>query len=633
MKQLHRHLLTLVILTGLWANPLSADPEALFGLSVTPDRLTICFMPTVVSGRDSLPILPFSDRQNWSQDWRVSLNALRSTFEAQWTNLDYREGDGAVYEGLPGVWLEDFTNVPFREGNPLEDANRCGRGPRTPYSRYGMQIALCDADTPQLNFSAFPFDEDTSFAVKLYGAEWVRPWDDTPGLYRRSLPGGWVLRKKTSPTELNRIRFTSSESRVFTIAIQGPGINSGDITQYGSLICLYYVPKPGQVLSRIDRRRRLLREDLPMKLRILPHNFAAADLPPNLDVLLTALKPRRELYVIFPEFGRICFSEQPIRKSWLYQHIGRPFFEAVYVHSYTSFSSYGSLLLANLIWDEKAKGEALREKCSEYFNVDALPQELRDFLFGPNAPFAKLRFQINMQHYMPGEKQVKGSDGKENNVADLVQCLRPHYAVANMPFPDNKSGVADLVNGDFAMKLYGAHFTDQNNHASTSPHLPNGLPSGFLLRRVHIHEGINVDTVSGVTHHFWLASPNNCQIADTDNHDISQSFYSVVMGKCMHYCDDYRDARPWDGDVTAIVTLHIILRPESIEIANVRKWLQDGRIAQAIYRIGDGVAFPISDGEPLPFVAQKLSLAYMGSNEPQFKNPFKELCSLLPIDN
>jgi hypothetical protein len=70
------------------------------------------------------------------------------------------------------------------------------------------------------------------------------------------------------------------------------------------------------------------------------------------------------------------------------------------------------------------------------------------------------------------------------------------------------------------------------------------------LKTVHTHKGEG---------DFWLASPNKCQIVGTDHHDISRSFYSVVMGKCMQYCDDYRDERPWDDEVTAIVTLHIVL--------------------------------------------------------------------------
>jgi hypothetical protein len=297
--------------------------------------------------------------------------------------------------------------------------------------------------------------------------------------------------------------------------------------------------------------------------------------------------------------GITCFSDTPVRQSWLYQHqqdiSDRPFLEAVYAHAYNNFSAYLKLfLLANLIWDERVKDEALRQKCLEYFNTNALPLELQTFLFDPNAPFAKLRFQINIQDFMPGQ--------------ELIQCLRPHYAVANMPFPAGR-GAADLVNGDFAMKLYGAHFTNQNNEDGTS-HFPYELPLGFLLKKVHIHEGTT--KTDGVVHHFWVASPNNCQIANTDKHNISQSFYSVVMGKCMQYCATYSDTRPWDGDVTAIVTLHIVL--------------EDGS------GYSDADIIKRNSTKSLPETAKKCYDAWEDRHQHDIaktKNPFKEFYDLL----
>jgi hypothetical protein len=621
MKRLHRHLLALAIFTGSWVNPLSADPEALFGLSITPDRKTICFMPEATgAGVDELPIMSFSDRPGWSQDWRVSLNALRSAFEAQWTDEHYQDSENlAVYEGLPGAWLEDFTNAPILAGNPLTDAERCGRELGTPHSRLGIQVVLLGADTPQLDFRSFPLD--TPFAVKLYGAEWVHPWDDAPGLHQRSLPNGWVLRRKTSQANLNEIRLTASGSRTFVVAVQGPGINSGDTSQYGSLTVLYYVPKPGQVLSQFDRRRSLLSKILLKKLQPLPLIFAADHLPPNLNTLLTALSPRRELCATFPEFGRICFSETPIRKSWLYQHIGgRPFFEAVYVHSYTHFRPYGSLLLANLIWDEKAKGEALQQKCSEYFNVDALPQELRDFLLAPNAPFAKLRFQINMQYYMLGKEP------KDDKKDDPTQILRPHYAVANMLFPEGRRP-ADLVNGTFAMRLWGASFTNPDSEGGTS-HFPHRLPQGFSSRSVHIHEGIHIhEGTEKVVHHFWLASPNNCQIAGTENHKKGRSFYSVVMGKCMQYRDAYSDNRPWDNDVTAIVTLHILL-PVATRVGSL-KLITTGKTVGYGITFASGSSVDILKDTPLSSVAKVLYQAWETTdNDENLFQAFYDLFSL-----
>ncbi|MDR0557034.1 MAG: hypothetical protein LBG43_04080 [Treponema sp.] len=59
----------------------------------------------------------------------------------------------------------------------------------------------------------------------------------------------------------------------------------------------------------------------------------------------------------------------------------------------------------------------------------------------------------------------------------------------------------------------------------------------------------------------WGVSPSNCCIAGTGNNKVSQSFYSIVIGKCMAYCDTYQapNQRPWDPEITAIVTLHIVL--------------------------------------------------------------------------
>ncbi|MDR2420060.1 MAG: hypothetical protein LBD40_01950, partial [Puniceicoccales bacterium] len=478
MRCFYRNLLVLSMAIGPFINSLSAYDES--GFFLMPDNpLLLYYTPEAVKS-DTLPAY-------WSSTWNIALyatttrssdplNLLPPSFEAQWTDAHYQRN--LRRNDVLQTWENDFRVTPFLEGNPLEDMERCGRKLQTLHSRYGIQIVPCNIDVLQLNFSTFPFPEghkNTFFAVKLYGAEWVRPWDDIPGLCRRSLPGGWVLRQKTSSVALNHIRLTSPESHVFAIAIQGPGINSGDITQYGSLICLYYVPKPGQALSRIDQSRSLLKEILPGKLKAMQDfilsedwhwNLLVSSLKPPVQATSSAKsgkatrvpdapparpKPWSPLREV-PSKGKVkgitCFSDTPVRQSWLYQHqqdiSDRPFLEAVYVHSYGSvtFNPYGSLSLVNLIWDERVKGEALREKCSEYFNVDALPQELRDFLFGPNAPFAKLRFQIHIQRYMDGSKQVEEttSDGKKQKITvpDLVQCLRPHYAVANMPFPDNK---------------------------------------------------------------------------------------------------------------------------------------------------------------------------------------------------
>jgi hypothetical protein len=370
--------------------------------------------------------------------------------------------------------------------------------------------------------------------------------------------------------------------------MQGPGVGAENPESYGSFVGFYYLPKAGQSLCRKDRRRMLLREVLPQKFRAFvdEQGPGAADSMPKVANLLPivaqlqshsmSLRPRREEVLQYrTSIYYTPNAATPTRQSWLYQTFWRLFSEAVYVHSYTGFNPSGSLLLANIIWDEMAKNEALEQSCLRHFNTDALAPELQDFLFDPNAPFAKLRIQVNIQCYMMGRKQVETTktDGKKEKiwVNDPLQCLRPHYAVANMPC----AGAAGrgklcpaLVGGLFAMRLYGTSFTDNPPDIGKNIwYFPQErrLPKGFDLRVVSTHEGSNWDRdqKKSFPAGYWLASPNNCKIANTDNHNISQSFYSVVMGKCMQYCDVYRDDRPWDDDVTAIVTLHIVLEDAS----------------------------------------------------------------------
>ena len=284
-------------------------------------------------------------------------------------------------------------------------------------------------------------------------------------------------------------------------------------------------------------------------------------------------------------------------------------------------------MLANLIWDERAKGEELEQTCSGRFNTDVLPLELQEFLFDPNAPFTKLRFQINIQRYMPGKKQVteKGPDGKDRKTKadDLTQCLRPHYAVANMPCA-NTAGRDKLcpavVGGLFAMRLYGTYFMDNPPDKGT-PHFPRErLPAGFDLRAVSTHEQWVWDQVQrkNVLGGCWVASPNNCQIANTDDHNISQSFYSAVMGKCMQYRDDYRDVsdRRWDDEVTAIVTLHIVLQGD---------WRSGGDADI----VGPNVTGSLSE------TAQKCYDAWATKHQRdavKHKNPFEEFYNLCRAD-
>jgi hypothetical protein len=611
-----QHPLFLAVAVGLLANPVSAAPDA-FGLSITYDQQTICFTPEAVHGDALLPTSSFSDREGWSQDWRVRLKALRPAFEAQWTDWHY--GNGAQSNDVVRAWENDLLRIP---GNPLEFVMRCGRVPLTPYSRHGLQIIPCDADRVQLDFSSFPLPEGTFFAAGLLGASWVHNRDDVPGLHQRSLPGDQVLRKKTSPSELNEIRLTTPGSRVFAVIIQGPGINSGDLAQYGSIICVYYIPRPNQALTRLERQSTLLGNVLPGKLKFLKQNYGGRPLP-VLDSLLTALMELCARITKDGEFlrGARFFDAYPVRSSWLYRaqppDSGFPFLsEVVNVNPYnTELSSGGSPVLANLIWNAKEKGEALRRRCLERLNVDALPKELRNFLFDPNAPFSKLRFQIHIQHYMPGWKEVH-----DKNVPDPTQCLRPHSSVANMPFQDKK---ADLVNGLFAIWLCGADLQDKRNEEGT-PHFTARLPPGFCLKMVNIHAGDGIKT-GDKPQRMWIASPNNCQIAGTDDHTTGRSFYSVVMGKCMQYCDAYSDTRPWDDDVTAIVTLHILL-PDDTEMRMHELWQGEKFINALSITFRSGRRALIPEGMPLSSAAEALHRA--GEMATDDKNLFQSLYDL-----
>jgi hypothetical protein len=512
---------------------------------------------------------------------RIFLLGLDTPLDAQWTEKDrwQAETDGHGILGPEVIYSfeDDFANIPFPQGNPIDDLIRCGlrkqQADDASLVRYHVQVAPCEEDEVVLTFDAFTaLPNDRLFAVKLYGAEWNCLWDDTSGLRRRMLPNGFVLRCKNSrESGLNNIRLAPN-SRCFAVEIQGPGISTENLESYGSFVGLYHLPKAGQPLRRKDRWRMLLREVLPKKLEAFQRNPAGAS-SPIMAQLLPRLTPpirppRREVpRGATPGIEHIPhFADSPVRQSWLYQIYIRPFLEAVYTHSYTGFNPAGSLLLANLIWDAEEKGEVLEQTCSGRFNTDALPPELQDLLFDPNPPFAKLRFQINIQPYMNGWKQVEEttSDGKKQKITvpDPTQCLRPHYAVANMPCA-NASGRDKLcpavVGGLFAMRLYGTYFIDNPNGGTS--HFPQEfLPAGFSLRTISTHEQWQ-DAKKKIPAGCWVASPNNCKIANTDNHNISQSFYSAVMGRCMQYCDDYRDinARPWDAEVTAIVTLHILL--------------------------------------------------------------------------
>jgi hypothetical protein len=492
------------------------------------------------------------------------------------------------------------------------------------------------------------------------------------------MPNGWVLRKKNSSAELRTLRL-SSDSRLFAAVVQGPGINSGNPSQYGSLLCLYYVPQSNQGINQADQGRalftalqrklsglqNLVRQDTQTAM---PEHFAAQVLGP-LSVILTPAPtppkaktveiavpvvpkprtpapPRREhetppipppspqpapraaaarapwhpqepelrAIKLFPDFltekFRLGFFPDNCvpRFSFLY-HTNTAFlrfFEAVYVHAYTDFDPPGTTLLVNLILDAREKSEDLRQICRQRFNTDALPKELQELLFQENPPFSKLRVQILMHPYREGKEKI--------------QLLRPHYAVANMPF---QHGAGNLVCGTFAMRLYGAQFMNNGNEVGTS-HFPTPLPPGFCLKNVHTHSGTDKQN-----REIWIASPNNCQIAGTENYSISRSFFSVVMGKCMQYCDNYSNGRPWDTEATAIVTLHILSnRSENFYSSDI-SLLECYKNAE-----GKRVEPAIPDGTPLSVAAKILYNAWEimhRGDKPKPKNPFQELCELVGV--
>jgi hypothetical protein len=212
-----------------------------------------------------------------------------------------------------------------------------------------------------------------------------------------------------------------------------------------------------------------------------------------------------------------------------------------------------------------------------------------------------------MHPYRPGEEKI--------------QLLRPHYAVANMPF---QRGAGNLVNGNFAMRLYGAKFRYEGNEGGTS-HFPAKLPPGFYLKGVHTHSGRDKNN-----NEIWIASPNNCQIDGTDEHSVSRSFYSVVMGKCMQYCDSYSNNRHWDTEVTAIVTLHTLFDFSSKGFYEMDMSLLERYKDEQ----GKKIDPAIPDGTPLSVAAKTLHGAWEimhRNDQPKPKNPFQELYELVGV--
>jgi hypothetical protein len=587
----------------------------------------------------------------WQGENRPSLIGLDARFSAQWTEEARHQAESTG--GVRGAEMihsfeDDLERFLFPQGNPLSSLECLGLrihgpvdAPRHVPLRYLFEVAPCESDEVTFTLQSFSsLLDDQPVAIATWGAEFLNDYDAVPGLRRKMLPSRFLIRYKGSEDgsgKFNRIRL-SPHSRCFAMLLYGRGIG-GNPDQCGALLCMYYLPKlkpiePNtpiacQPLRGIDGRRTLLRTVLLEKLRAFYNVYSPDDfddlrntLSPIFPSLMPPTLPTRHEIPrgTTPGIRHIAhFSnvDIPVRQSWLYQTSGRPFLEAVYVHSYTQFNPYGSALLANLLWDVKEKSEALERRCLKFFNTDALPPELQDFLFDPNAPFSKLRFQINVQRYMPGWKRVKNVD-----VPDPIQLLRPHYAVANMPCLE-RSGEGGrgfctaIVGGGFATRLYGAEFQDAPDGGN--PYFKGHLPQGFCLKPVSTHEGAwwNEGLKKSFPAGYWLASPDRCQIVGTDIHRISRSFYSVVMGKCMQYCDDYKEVkdRPWDSGNTAIVTLHVVLTEHDEDI---------------IRHYSDG-----SQSLSLSRIAKECHDAWEETHKadnPKPKNPFTEFHDLLRPD-
>ncbi|MDR2377416.1 MAG: hypothetical protein LBD54_01530, partial [Puniceicoccales bacterium] len=239
------------------------DHGSLFGLfrplSRTRKPAQICFIPESITGDGNPPVFPTKRIERWTQDWRIGLKTTTSqellpAFEAQWTDEHYEAG---VVERDPLIqaWMKDFQESPLPEGNPLEDQARCGRFLKTPQSFYGIQVAFCDGNRLHLDFDPLPIAADSPFAVKLYGAQWLHFCDTLSPIRQRSLPNGWLLRVKESDAQFNAIQLRP-DSRLFAVALQYPPAST-DTIPYVSIICLYYVPEPGQGLGPVDGRRAL----------------------------------------------------------------------------------------------------------------------------------------------------------------------------------------------------------------------------------------------------------------------------------------------------------------------------------------------------------------------------------------
>jgi hypothetical protein len=547
----------------------------------------------------------------------------RELFRIQWGNDYYHHPTSAIITNLEN----DLKPLP-PEKNPRTWLERCGRPQTTANSFFGIKVVEQPPgdNTMRFQFRHFSIGANNHFAVKLHNAEWLCPWDDTPGLHQCSLPNGYVLRKKFSTNRMNTI---IPKSHWFAFELQGIGIGDMNSNQYSSLLWFVFLLPPesrddenvgelGVTLesiyrnialfvlgpdgidhsaefnrcknaltacqdafrnfenskssfdsiitryqqeadpTRISLRLQAIKQSIPTFKSVCENylqakteckqTFTSSWVPTRSQEMLPQVPdasvrrqeiPRKDIYNSGNFNNSFYFSDdEEDHRSRIYS--GSEYFpEAVCVHSYTDFGPIlCEKLFVNLLWNETAKGDALRQRCQIFFNVDALPQELQGFLFDPNAPFGRLRFQILAQPYNEGQNKT--------------QILRPHYAIANGIFPGK--GSPPLVYARYAMRLFGANFIDNQDNNGNDRHYGHAgflgeRPQGFLLKEVNTHEGLQ----GGLP--MWVVSPNNCRIAGTNDYTKNKVFYSVVIGRCM----EFNEFDNWEQDNTAIVTLHILL--------------------------------------------------------------------------
>jgi hypothetical protein len=233
--------------------------------------ILICFLERLAA--DSIYFTPKTGiietkptGNHWSNAWQIlplesNQSPMDLIFDGQWADTFYRENKP---NGTISDWINNFKVEHFTEGNPLEDLLRCigvypdGSGTWNHNTYHGIQVTEpCNEDIVTLDFSNFPFD--SSFAIKIYGATWECLHDDMLVPHQCSLPNGFIFRKKTSSKNLCKIHLNHSNMpRCFTLEIQGPGIGSGNLRQWGSLVYLYYVPKIEKYPGSMDTHSVLL---------------------------------------------------------------------------------------------------------------------------------------------------------------------------------------------------------------------------------------------------------------------------------------------------------------------------------------------------------------------------------------